>query len=47
MPNSEPSADYDAGLCREFIVTGRCGHSDAEHDAISDASIIPPEGSAR
>lgn len=23
-------------LCQEFVDTGRCGHSDAEHDALAD-----------
>lgn len=32
---SEPGAEYD-GICAEFVDTGRCGHSDAEHDALAD-----------
>lgn len=28
-------------VCHEFVDTGRCGHSDAEHDALADAPIPP------
>lgn len=24
------------GICAEFVETGRCGHTDAEHDALAD-----------
>lgn len=38
-----PAADDASGLCHEFIDTGRCGHTDAEHDAMVDASTEASE----
>ncbi len=29
------------GPCLQFIDTGTCGHSDAEHDAMADESLVP------
>lgn len=28
-----------ARICHEFIDTGRCGHSDVEHDAMTDGRL--------
>ena len=41
MSANKPNADCDApeaGLCSEFIGTGLCRHTDAEHDAMADQS---------
>lgn len=41
LPKVKRVTPPESGLCHEFIDTGTCGHSDAEHDAM--AGVIPPD----